>query len=135
VGRNSTEIVEGLGWHIAYERETGGLSCTNELEWIWKRSHGALTAALLSYEHAFHRNAYSAQARVIKGLGAFWIKYPDADPERLAKSMEGQTVDGLYHSGKSQASENYFLKSVWEGIRYVLILGYNRGYKKGRLEV
>lgn len=128
-------IVEGLGWRVTHERAVGGLTCTNELEWIYTRDRTALTRALQSYEAAFGVGIEQAQARVVKGLGAFWIKYPDADPDRLTKALKALTVTGLYRAGKNQSENLPFIKTVFDGIRYVVAQAYNRGQRGGRLVV
>jgi hypothetical protein len=121
--------VELLGFTITHERQDGGLACTNELEWIWARSHAALTQAVISYMAVWGVKEFNSQARVIKGLGAFWIRYPDADIERLATSLRraNVTVNGLYDAGKNEADKLPFIKSVSDGIRYVLAGTYNHG--------
>lgn len=126
--------VEQCGFAITHERETGGLSCTNELEWIWARSHGAMTQAILSYLTIWGLREFSDQARVIKGLGAFWIRYPDADIERLtgAVARANITVHDLYGAGKNENEKLPFIKSVTDGIRYVLAGTYNHNLKPHR---
>jgi len=127
--------VEEVGWRITHEREPGGLSCTNELEWIYKRDPHALTYTLLSYMAIWGPRDYRSQARVVKGLGAFWIRYPDADLERLQVTMRrsGMSVDELFETGRQVNADTPRLKGVWDGIRYVLAAQYNRGHRKGIL--
>lgn len=131
--RKIKEALEALGWEVTYERADHGLSCTNELEWIWDRDQGALVRAILTYEAVWGVREARSQARVIKGLGAFWIRYPHADPDRLVKSLKGASVEDVYRSGKSQNDEAFFIKSVYDGIRYSLAMSYNRANRKGRL--
>jgi len=133
---NITNAVEGLGWEITYERAPGGLSCTNELTWIWERNHGAVVGAIRSYEEIWGRRDQRAQARVIKGLGAFWIRYPKADMERLVGAMRRAqlSVDELYEAGRHENEILPALKGVWDGVRYVLATTYNKGLRK-RTEV
>jgi len=121
--------VELLGFQITHERQDGGLSCTNELEWIYDRAPGAMTQAVLSYLLTWGLKESNAQARVIKGLGAFWIRYPDADLERLGTALRrgNVTVNGLYDAGKNEFDKLPFIKSVTDGIRYVLAGTYNHG--------
>jgi len=127
--------VESLGWHISYDREAWGLPCTNELTWIYRKDPGAMARTIQTYEAAFGTKPEKSQSRVIKGLGAFWLKYPDADNDRLLKSLTGVTVSDLYKSGRNQNDEVIFIKSVFDGIRYSLAMGYNRRARGGRLEV
>lgn len=133
------ETVEGLGWRITYEREDGGLSCTNELEWIWDQHGGkaAMIRAITSYEGIWGMREDSAQARVIKGLGAFWLAYPKADPERLVSVVRrpGITVSQLYTSGRHDNESLVYITGVYDGIRHVLALLYNRGIRRGKLMV
>jgi hypothetical protein len=126
--------VEKLGWQITHERADGGLSCTNELEWIFARDKNAMVHAIATYEACWGKREAREQARVIKGLGAFWIKYPHADEARLWKCMSGQSVADLYRAGKSSADDLPFIKSVYDGIRYVLVMNYNRGRRSGLLK-
>lgn len=132
------KLVEGLGWAVSYEMEDGGLACTNELRWIYDRAKGgrsALMRAIQSYEAAFGTKATQAskgQSLVVKGLGAFWVKYPDADMDRLVRSLKGITVKELYESGRTQNLSTTFIKSVFDGVRYSLAMGYNRNQRAGK---
>lgn len=121
--------VEQCGFMITHERQDGGLSCTNELEWIYTRKPGAMTQAILSYMGIWGLKESNAQARVIKGLGAFWIRYPDADMDRLtgAARRANLSVNALYDAGKNEQDKLPFIKSVTDGIRYVLAGTYNHG--------
>jgi hypothetical protein len=123
--------VEGLGWSVTYERAEGGLSCTNELRWIWREDKGAMVRAIRSYEDIWGRKDASTQATVIKGLGAFWAKYADADAKRLASRTrrQGYTVKELYEAGKEQNTKHLrrVLRGNWDGVRYVLAATYNVG--------
>lgn len=128
------DAVEGLGWRISHQREEQGIPFVNELMWVWKRDKGAMVRAIQTYETAFGtKAAWNGQGLVLKGLGAFWIKYPDADPDRLVRSLNGVTVTQLYDSGRSQRNAATFIKSVHDGVRYSLAMGYNRAGRKGRL--
>lgn len=127
------EAVEALAWAITHQRADGGLSCTNELEWIWARDQGALVRAIQTYESVWGRRADRSQASVLKGLGYFWIKYPEADAERLARSLSGITVEEVYRSGKNQKDNSIFTKTLYDGIRYSLAMGYNRRGRGGQL--
>jgi hypothetical protein len=133
------DTVEGLGWRITYEREDGGLSCTNELEWIWDQKGGkaAMIRAITSYERIWGEREDRAQARVIKGLGAFWLAYPKADPDRLVSVVRkrGTTVNQLYVSGRHENDTLPYITSVYDGVRYVLAQLYNRGLRTGKLAV
>lgn len=126
--------VEGLGWEITYERAVHGLSCTNELQWIWDKNKGALTRTIQTYEEAFGVKPHSNQARVLKGIGGFWIRYPDADPERLVKALKKLSVKEIHDSGKTIADQLTFIRTVWDGIRYSLAMSYNREGRKGQLK-
>lgn len=129
------EAVEGLGWEISHDRRAGGLPCTNELEWIWHQDRAAMVRAVESYEQIWGRGEARAQARVIKGLGQFWIRYPGADLERLVVAMRRSklSVDDLYRSGKGQYEMLPPIKGVYDGIRYVLGATYNKGHRTGTL--
>jgi hypothetical protein len=131
------DAVEGLGWEVTHERAVGGLSCTNELQWIWRQDRGAMIGAIRSYEEIWGRRDSNAQARVIKGLGAFWIRYPDADMTRLAGAIRRAhiSVNELYDRGKRQDADLPALKGTWDGVRYVLATTYNRGLRRGVLPV
>lgn len=126
--------VEAIGWQITHERKNGGLSCTNELEWIWARNKDAMVRAIKTYEGAWGKRASREQARTIKGLGAFWVKYPEADEQRLLASLKDLSVADLYRAGKTSHTDLPFIKSVYDGIRYVLVMGYNRGRRTGLLK-
>jgi hypothetical protein len=126
------EAVEGLGWRITHTDVESGLRYTNELQWIWSRDRGALIRAIQTYEQVWGRKpgvTKVGQGGVIKGLGAFWIKYPDADMGRLVK---GVTVKELHESGRNQNASTTFIHSVYEGIRYSLAMGYNRYQRTGK---
>lgn len=129
------ERVEETGWHISHDREPQGLACTNELEWIYARGPLALTLAIASYGMIWGYRDAKSQARVMKGLGAFWISYPDAELDRLAVQMRrsGMSVDELFAVGRQVSQNTPRLKGVWDGIRYSLAAQYNRGHRKGQL--
>jgi hypothetical protein len=133
--RALTELVEGVGWHISHDRELHGLPCTNELMWIYARRKGAVVRAIQTYEQVWGVRGERAQARVIKGLGAFWIKYPEADLDRLVASLKGVTVEELYRAGRNQNTEVTFIKGVYDGIRFVAVMHYNRGRRRGTLPI
>ncbi len=134
VERRIKDDVEGLGWHISYERAAHGLSCTNELTWIWRKNRGAMQRAIQTYEAVWGIKPSRSQARVIKGLGAFWLRYPHASFDRLTKSLNGVTVEVLYASGKNQYDGTVgIVTSVYDGIRYSLAALYNRQLRSGRL--
>lgn len=126
------QAVEGQGWHIAYVPAVLGLACTNELKWVWKQSPSALDRAIQTYEKAFGTKPASGQALVLKGIGAFWVKYPEADMDRLVKSLRDVSVGELYDSGRVQKAGASFIKSVFNGICYSLTLGYNRYQRAGK---
>ena len=132
--RKISDEVELLGFQITFERADMGLSCTNELEWIYDRSPAAMTQAVITYLAAWGGKQFSAQARVIKGLGAFWIKFPDADMERLAGALRRSdtSVQKLYDAGRLENDKLPFIKSVTDGVRYVLTGIYNQGLRGGR---
>jgi hypothetical protein len=129
--------INGLGWEITEERSIGGLSCTNELRWIWTREGGraAMTLAVQTYERAFGQKPHSAQGRVVKGLGAFWVAYPDADMDRLVRALKGLDQQQLYDSGRMLAGKSEirlsFIKGVHDGVRYSIAQHYNRESRKG----
>jgi hypothetical protein len=129
-----TEEVELIGFEITHERQDGGLSCTKELEWIYQRSPAAMSIAVMSYLAIWGLKQFSAQARVIKGLGAFWIRYPDAELDHLvaAARRANLTVQKLYDAGKLEHENLPYLKSVADGIRYVLAGTYNYGRSQSR---
>lgn len=130
--------VEQCGFVITHERADGGLSCTRELEWIYAHKPAAMTQAILSYLSIWGIKEYSSQARVIKGLGAFWLRYENADMERLTSAVRrsGISVNGLYDAGKNEQTHLPFIKTVHDGIRYVLAGTYNHGLSPAkRLEL
>jgi hypothetical protein len=129
--RSLMATVERLGWRISYDREEGGLSCTNELEWIYERDHTALVLALGTYEAVWGMQDYRAQARAIKALGAFWLTYTDSTPparlERLTAKLQQAkyTPDTLYAAGVNERHHLSFISTPLEGIIYVLVALYN----------
>lgn len=122
------EAIEGLGWEITHRPTEGGLACTKELEWIWKADKAALVRAIETYERRWGPASQRQQAGVIKGLGAFWVKYPYADIDLLVKSLSKDkvTVEDLYGAGRNQYQVLTFIKNVHGGVRYVLTQGYNK---------
>lgn len=130
-------VIEGLGWSVTHERSFGGLSCTKELQWLWREQggRGAVVGAVRSYEEIWGRRDANAQGRAIKGLGAFWLRYPEAEMERLVVTMRRSrvSVNELYEAGKFAMRELPPIKSTWEGIRWTLATTYNRGLRKGVL--
>lgn len=134
------EAVHRAGWRITYDREEGGLSCTNELEWIWARSRSALGLALISYEGVWQQRPFRAQARVVKALGAFWITYAESTPpakiERLVDKLLASSYDpdSLYMAGRNEYELLSFIRSLADGIVYVIRGVYNdRAPRKARL--
>jgi hypothetical protein len=132
------DTVEGVGWRVTHERAVGGLSCTNELEWIWHNKSGkaAMVRSIETYAGAWGEEPHKEQARVIKGLGAFWLMYPDADLERLIRVLQKVTPGVVYTSGKRDADQlAYLRKVVYQGIRHTLANLYNKGYRGRKLPV
>ena len=137
--RRLKEAVEACGWTIDYESGKGALSCTNELQWIWKRDRAALTKTLSTYSAAFGTAPEKAQARVIKGIGSFWVKYPEASQERLEmvlnrikpKKANHTRAEQLYREGRFTASE-FSSYGVADGIRHRAVWYYNENLKPGK---
>lgn len=142
--------VEGLGWVISYERESGGLPYVNELRWLWERNKAAPALAIRTYEAAFGRDGTGGQGAVLKGLGAFWLRYPGADADRVLKALkaiEGRDRHGepskapadrlqaLYRSGKAARSDRTYIKSTHDGVRHSVAMDYNASARKGHLPV
>jgi hypothetical protein len=132
------DIVESLGWKISYDREDDGLPCTNELTWIYQQEGGraALIQAITTYEEAWGRkNPAHSQARVIKGLGAFWLPAPQADRQRLVKAVGKTTADQLYKSGQRAKEDLAWVKTLDAGIRYTLVVLYNKQGRSAKLKL
>lgn len=138
-------IAEEQGWAIAYERGPGRLTCTKELEWIYAGGRrpvassgahaGALARALESYSVAFgdqNNQKDGRMASLVKGLGAFWLLYPDADVEGVIKAIAGLSSLDLYNKGR-QRKEDLRLTNLYGGIIDVIRNRYNRGRRSGRL--
>lgn len=139
-------IVEETGWRVGYEHGDGVLACTKELEWIWAGGRrpslnsgthrGALIRTLSTYEQAFGREKAGSKltrtASVVKGLGAFWLVYPDADPDGLVAALKGLEPKELYDSAR-QRRIDLRLSSLPNGMIDVLRNRYNKGRRGGRL--
>jgi len=125
------EAVERMGWRITYDREEGGLPCTNELEWIWEKDRSALVLALTSYESLWEQQPFKAQARIIKALGAFWAIYAYTEPSATMETFVSQLKrsnydpDSLYAAGKNEQFHLSYIASVLDGIVYVIKNTYN----------
>lgn len=133
------DTVEGLGWRVTHTRQDGGLSCTRELEWIWARDHFALTKAIETYTAVWGmtsgmRPDRKGQSHVIKGLGDFWIRYPQANAQRVVQALSGVTVKELHDAGNRQ-KEIPHIKSVYAGVRYTIAQLYNKRNRGGRLDL
>lgn len=125
--------IEGLGWRIAPTFEAHVLACTNELTWIRKQSRAAMAQAVVSYEAAYGTKYRPRMGRVIKALGAFWIKHPDADKDRLAAALKKTDVDELYEAGTDSYRAMPFIRQSFDGLRYVIVQCYNRERRGGKL--
>jgi hypothetical protein len=137
--------VEEMGWEIAYDRGARRLACTKELEWIWAggrkpgRNTGAHAAAL-SRALECYAESFGAEnsgkggyiANLIKGLGAFWLLYPDADLEGVIASISDLEPMDLYNKGR-QRRIDLRLTNLYGGIIDVIRNRYNKGRRSGRL--
>lgn len=137
--------VEEQGWEIAYARAHARLTCTKELEWIWAGGRrpsitsgahaGALARTLETYSGAFGYENGAQQGRMaslIKGLGAFWLLYPDAEFDGVVASISDLTQLDLYNKGR-QRKEDLRLTNLYGGIIDVVRNRYNKGRRSGRL--
>lgn len=136
--------VEDMGWSIGYERDRDRLSCTKELEWVWAGGRrpgassgahaGALSRALEVYGESFGEEAVKdgRQASLIKGLGAFWLLYPDADLAKVISCISDLSSTELHSKGR-QRKEDLRLTNLYGGIIDVIRNRYNRGRGSGRL--
>jgi hypothetical protein len=137
--------VEESGWRVDYVRAPQQLTCTKELEWIWAGGRkpsinsgvyaGAVSRALETYEGAFGAEVSGTvgrQASLIKGLGAFWLLYPDADLEGVIKSISDLEPIDLYNKGRSRKLD-LRLSNLYGGIVDVLRNRYNKNRRGGRL--
>lgn len=137
--RHLKEAVEACGWLIDYESGPSALSCTNELEWIWKRDRAALSKTLTTYEAAFGTMPERVQSRIIKGIGSFWVRYPEASPARVAMVLSRITptkpsktgAEQLYREGRYVASE-FSTYGVADGIRHRIVWYYSKNLKPGK---
>lgn len=137
--RRLKEAVEACGWLIDYESGPSALSCTNELEWIWKHDRAALAKTLTTYSAAFGLMPEKAQARIIKGIGSFWVKFPEANQERVEmvlsriapKKPAPTRAEQLYREGRYVASE-FSKYGVSDGIRHRIVWYYNENLKPGK---
>lgn len=94
-----------------------------------------LARCLETYRAAFGEGGDAKegrQASIIKGLGAFWLLYPDADLEGVIKSIAELSPMDLYNKGR-QRKEDLRLTNLYGGIIDVIRNRYNRGRRSGRL--
>ena len=94
-----------------------------------------MSRALESYEGAFGAafdGATGRQASLIKGLGAFFLLYPDADLEGVIKSISDLEPVDLYNKGRSRKLD-LRLSNLYGGIVDVLRNRYNKNRRGGRL--
>jgi hypothetical protein len=137
--------VEEQGWEIGFERGPGKLTCTKELEWIWAGGRrpsatsgahaGAVARALECYSEAFGtQNSVKdgRMASLVKGLGAFWLLYPDADLSGVVGAISDLATLDLYNKGR-QRKEDLRLTNLYGGIVDVVRNRYNKGRRSGRL--
>lgn len=126
--------VEALGWKISHtQHEPHSFSCVRELMWIRGRDRAAVTLAIRTYEGAWGTKGTDADAKVIKGLGAFWARYPKADPDRLVTALAHTTPYEVYRAGRSQYEVLPFVRSSWDGVRYVIAQIYNNAKRAGKV--
>lgn len=118
---------------------------TGTLEWIWdggdkglrkrrgKGPHrGALTLTLTAYR-ALAPERFSKQSSLLKGLGAFYLRYPDLDSDRLISRLQeqyGGNADKLLSAAK-QAKTDFHLPNNYEAFGFMARLAYN-GHRGGK---
>ena len=125
--RQINAVIEEMNWRVTYERADGGLSCTHEIEWLWDQGgRTVLTKTIETYEAAFGRSAQSRQANVVKGIGAFWVLYPEADIARVVSCLDELGVKDLFELGRSRRND-LSMAHLHNGMVDVMRHRYNKG--------
>lgn len=112
---------------------------TSSLEWIWdggdrflrkrrgKGPHrGTLTLTLNAYRTLTSGKAIKAESALLKGLGAFFLRYPESDSGRLTDRLTQKydSAGRLLDSAK-QAKEDFRLRNAYEAFGFVARMTYN----------
>lgn len=143
------DVMEREGFKPSSNGRTGewgeGIYSTQAIEWVWdggdaalrkRRGNGphrdALTLALRGYKVLTEGKKLGKQGTLLKGLGAFYIRYPDADPDRLMERLTAafSSPDRLMDAAK-MAKEDYRLPNNHEAFGFIARLQYN-GSRRGR---
>lgn len=140
------EIMEREGFRPTRTPNGGdSIHSTQALEWIWdgadaamrrRRGDGphraALTFALRGYKELTRGKAFGRQGTLLKGLGAFYLRYPDADPSRLMEKLgDAYPNAGALMDAAKQAKEDYRLSNNHEAFGFIARLQYN-GTRRGK---
>lgn len=140
------EVMEREGFTPArHANGAQSIHSTQAAEWVWdggdvalrkRRGDGphrdALTLALRAYGELTNGKAFGRQGTLLKGLGAFYLRYPSADPDRLIEKLkDAYSTPGAIIDAAKQAKEDYRLSNNHEAFGFVARLQYN-GTRRGR---
>lgn len=138
-----TGVLEREGYGIALSPGDTGMAVhsTSALEWIWdggdkrlrKRRgqgphRGTLTLTIAAYHALTEGKAFTQQSALLKGLGAFFLRYPDADSERLIERLKGHypapTAERALSAAK-HAKADFGLSNNYEAFGFIARIAYN----------
>lgn len=117
---------------------------TGSLEWVWdggdaflkkRRGNGphrdAVAHALSAYR-TLVPGPFTQQSALLKGLGAFFLRYPEADYDRLLEKLQTQypNVQKLLGAAK-QAKQDFHLPNNYAAFGFIARLAYNGGRRVG----
>lgn len=117
---------------------------TGALEWIWdggdkalrkrrgKGPHRAALALTLSGYRTLAPERFTQQSALLKGLGAFYLRYPEVDSERLIDRIQARypNAEKLLAAAK-QAKKDQYGRNNYEAFGFMARLAYN-GARQGK---
>lgn len=142
-------LLEREGFNVS--TSAGGTSgaqihSTAVLEWIWdggdkalqkrrgKGPHrGALTLALAAYRHLAGDRHFTQQGALLKGLGAFFLRYPEVDSDRLLTKLQERyaSVPKLLAATK-QTKDDFRISRNYEAFGFIARNAYNGSRRQSK---
>jgi hypothetical protein len=133
-------IVKTAGFHVGHKAKDDVISATKSLQDVYlgrgfkfnAPQPQALEATLLSLSAAFGRTRESVTGKMIEAVGAFWLKYPEANLQRFVAKLTGHTggITSIIARGKGEQANHGGGHPV--GIARHLVRVYNTGLKSGK---
>lgn len=124
-------IVKRLGLRLLCEPHEGAVGAVVALEAVfhYDSSGEILEDTLLTLTAAFGKGWETYNGNLIRGVGQFYRRFPEARRDRTAKVLAKSSGDSYGLLGKGKTMRDVHGGSVGQGVATAILATYNRGMK------